>query len=258
MKDKKDNFNQFILISLGLHLVLFIFLTVKVVFFPRELTRHEPAVRVDMVALPEKIKPQVPLAEKAKPKPKPPPKEVEKPKPVPPPKKEPPKPKPKPKVKKPKAKPKPAKPKPKPQSKAMKKEQQGALERIKARKNLEAKQEEETQKREYKGNELSKGDSLGGIQKLQHDSYLGDLNNHIKNHWNLPEWLADKELKATVVLLISDSGRIKSKRFISRSGNTLFDQQVNDTLEKANPLPPPPDDLVSFFANEGVEIRFPD
>ncbi len=241
---------------MGFHGVIFIVLTVKVLFFPSEPPIYKQAVRVDVVALPEKnVTPPKPIAKKAEPKAitK---KEQNKPKP----KKE------KPKTPKPKVKPKPKAPnkpkvtekkKEKPKEKNVEEEQNSALARLKAMQKLKEKQEV-AQKQEFKGNEISKGNSLEGIQKLHHESYLDELDSHIRNYWNLPEWLANGNLKARVLLLIDKNGAIKDKSFISKSGNDLFDQHVFNTLDKASPLPAPPENLTDFYSTRGVEIRFPE
>ena len=260
MKKQHDSFSKYITISIVFHLIVLVFLTVRVLFFPDQSLDYQKSVRIDVVALPDKIqakpapeaqvqKPEpVAKKEEAKPKktPKPKPEKKSEPKKV--------------VVEKPKAKKKEA-PKPKKEEvvENSKEEQDSAIARLKAMQKLRAKQaEEETQKQDFKGNAVSKGNALTGLEKLQHESYLSTLDSHIRNHWNLPEFLAVGNLKASVLLLISKDGTIRSKSFIVKSGNSQFDQHVLGTLEKANPLPAPPKDLVDFFANKGVEIRFPE
>ena len=89
---KQSGFKKFLLVSLLIHLVFFIFSVAKVVFLPTETITIEPTMRVDIVALPDKIdkipEPIKPIeekpkpVEKPKPKPKPekkaPPKKIEK------------------------------------------------------------------------------------------------------------------------------------------------------------------------------------
>ncbi len=273
MNKPRDSFSKFLVLSVGFHAVIFIILTVKVLFFPTETPEFKQAVRVDVVALPDKVEaPPQPVPKKEEPKPV---AKKEEPKPVA--KKEEPKPEPKPKPKKPKPKtPKPKvkpkiveKPKPKPKPKKAEKkkeepkedvkdEQDSAIARLKAMKKLKEKQEAAAQKQEFKGNAVSRGNSLEGLQKLHHESYLDELDAHIRNYWNLPEWLASGNLKARVLLLISRNGAISNTSFLAKSGNDLFDQHVLSTLEKASPLPAPPSNLTDFYSTKGVEIRFPE
>ncbi len=255
MKKPQDSYFNFVLISLGFHGAILALLTIKILFFPSEAPEYKQAVRVDVVALPEKN------TEPPKPHPKPPEpvKEKQKPKPKP----KPPKPKPKlpkPKPKKPKPKPIVKKPKPKKPNK-VKDDQDSAIARLKALQKI--KEQEKTkddpiQKIEYKGNQLSKGNSLTGMAKLHHQDYLDKLDAHIRSYWNLPEWLASGNLRASILLQINKDGAIKGKQFVSKSGNDLFDQHVVSTLEKASPLPTPPAALIDFYATKGVEIRFPE
>ena len=240
----------YLILSIMIHLVVLGALTIKVLFFPDTAPEYKSAIRVDVVALPEKIKnppqPAAPKKEKTK-------------KPVA--KKEPPKPKPKPKkVVKKKPKLKAIKKKiTKAKTKKIKDEQDSAIARLRALKNLRDKEQKAaTQKIEYKGNQISKGNSLTGLAKLHHESYLDQLDSHIRGFWNLPEWLASGNLKARVLLRISRTGSIVAKTFLTGSGNELFDEHVMSTLEKASPLPIPPKDLLDFYATKGVEIRFPE
>ncbi|MCJ8277030.1 MAG: TonB C-terminal domain-containing protein [Bdellovibrionales bacterium] len=246
MKRPKDSFNKYIFVSVAFHLVVVAFLTVRVLFFPEEAVDIKSAVRIDVVALPEKqTTPPKPAVEK-KPEPvakKEPPKPKEKPKP---------KPKPKPVEKK---KPKVALKKKK--LKETKNEQDSALARLKAMQKLKNKKKQATPPQEYKGNEVSKGNSLSGLDKLKDDSYKSDLETHIKSHWVLPEWLRDAQHQAVIIVFISKTGSITNKTFLTKSGNKLFDEQVLSTLEKANPLPKPPSNLIDLYANKGVRVSFP-
>lgn len=254
MKKPQDSFAAFIISSLLLHGIVLTLLTVKILFFPASVDEHKQAVRIDVVALPEKqtelpkpptSKPEVAKEEPPKPEVKP----------------DPPKPKPKPKPKIPKPKPKPMLPKPKkPDPEKVKDEQESALDRLKALQKLKDQKKDQNpiKKIEYKGNQISKGNSLTGIEKLHHDNYLDSLDGHIRNYWNLPEWLANGNLKASIILFIDKNGGVINKVFVLKSGNDLFDQQVIGTIDKANPLPAPPANLVDYYTTKGIELRFPE
>ncbi|MEM7647063.1 MAG: TonB C-terminal domain-containing protein [Pseudomonadota bacterium] len=251
MSSEKDSFSRFVAISVAFHVAVLVLLTVKVLFFPSQAPEHKSAVRIDVVALPEKQVEKPKIAKKAP--------MVETPKPMP-------MPMPKPMVAKaPKPMPKP-KPKPKPKKKTVhlekkkketKEEQNSAIARLKALQKLKDNESKPIPK-EKKGNSISKGNALTGLEKLHHESYLDDLDQHIRSYWNLPEWLANGNFKAKVLLKINRNGGIQEKLFVLKSGNELFDSQVVSTLEKANPFPAPPSNLVDFFATKGVEIRFPE
>lgn len=250
MKEPKDPFLKYIYLSVGLHVAVLLALTLKVALFPSKPSEFQQSVRVDVVALPEKNieKPKVA--------------EVKKPEPVK--KKEKPKPEKKVAEKKPEPKPKP-KPKKKVFSeKKLKDKQNRAVEQLtataKIKKRLEEKnKKEETKAVEFKGNQISRGYSPdGGINQLYHNNYQEQLFSHIRNHWRLPEWLDNKELRASVVIMINRRGAIIAKNFVLKSGNDIFDQQVFTTLDKAAPVPAPPAKLAKAYETQGIEIRFPE
>lgn len=248
MNKNKDSFSHYLYISIGFHVCILIALTVRILFFPSEVPVSTQSVRIDVVALPDKV-----MEESTAPK-------VEAPKPV----KEK-----QAKVEKPvetvKPKPAPEKPKiislekkPSKKKEAVEDEQNSAIARLKAMQKLKDKQAKEPKEEEFKGNEVNKGNSLTGLHKIQERTYVGELERHIRSFWNLPEWLANGNLNARVLLLINKNGGISNKSFILKSGNDLFDEHVLGTLEKASPLPPPPADLVDNFATKGIEIGFPE
>ena len=239
MKDQRDHFSNFIGLSTVFHLGIFVLFMVRVFVFPSEIPINQRSLRVDVVALPEKQMgrkqkasgKQKTRSQKTKSK-----KTVEKPK----------------NLKNSKLHSK--------KKESFKNKQSSAIDRLKAIKKMEKERElkEQSGKKEYKGNLLNRTQSLGGLEKLHHESYLDQLDDHIRSHWSLPGWLANSKLKARVLLLIDKNGMILNKSFVLQSGNDDFDQYIFRTLEKANPLPSPPDDLVDFYSTRGVELRFPE
>ena len=236
---QNDRFSNFILLSFVLHLGVFILFTVKILVFPSEIPIYQQSVRIDIVALPEKkpllqgkTKPMAKIQIKKK---------AEKP----------------PEIKPLKLEKKKSHSEKK---KQLKEEQNSAIARLRALKHLETrkKSKEQPKKQEYKGNAISEGSSLNGLEKLHHESYLNQLDRHIRNYWNLPEWLTSANLSTRVLILIDKNGDILSKNLILKSGNEFFDQNVFKTLEKANPLPPPPANMADFYSTKGVEFRFPE
>jgi colicin import membrane protein len=258
MKSNSDK--KYLLISIILHVSLFLVMTVKVYFFPMERPEFIRSVRVDLVALPDKDPEEGPQgAEK-------PPAEVAK-------TKEEAKKKPEEAVKLPPEKPtkkekvakkeKPKKPESKKEdTKALTKDRQNsALKRLEALAKIKKMNEikkDAAEGKAYKGNQLSEGNSLTGIEKIQHDQYLSQLDQHIKKNWQLPEWLSQKNLTAAVLVRFDESGSILEKRLTRSSGNTSFDNQALQSITISAPLPPPPENLVSYFKVRGIELRFPE
>jgi colicin import membrane protein len=266
-KQQDDTFNRGIGISFALHAVLISFFTLKAVFFTPEAIDFTQAIQVDMVGLPDKIEPTTlppPAAAKENPKPAPAPKEEPKP------------------VEKPaeKAAVKPELPKHQPKKDDSinldknKASQQSAIEKLKAMAALEKIKEEVADEKKkpapsstgantsepskIKGNMVSPGTSLTGLNKLQHDNYGAELNRHIKQHWTLPEWLSKRELKAQVVVYIDTRGNVLERKIVKSSGNPSYDEEVLAAVDKSAPFPPPPEKFQAYVSVNGILIGFPE
>jgi len=250
---------KYLLISIGAHAALLVLLTVKVYFFPSERPQFIKAVRVDLVALPDKDPEEGPQGVE-----KPPAETAKKPEPAKPKKEEPVKlPSEKtakaPKEKKPKEPPKKEEPK---EDKATKEKQNEALKRLQALANLKKKMNESKKDgpegKQYKGNQLNEGNSLTGIEKVQYDKYLSQLNDHIKRNWQLPEWMAQKNLSCSVWIRFDENGNLLEKRVRRSSGDPAFDRQAIEAITASIPFPLPPENLSDSFKVHGIEVRFPE
>lgn len=236
------------------HIALVICLTIKTYFTPEETLDFAPAVRVDIVSLPNKL-PQKMLPYESLPEP---PKEKEAPPPPPI----------QPKFES-KAEPKaPAIDKDAVDLTKIREKQAEALRKLRAQEAIEklkklAQTETKTQKqgsekrRLIEGDEIRAGTALTGLNRLQHDEYVSALEPHIKQHWSLPEWLARKGLQATVQLRIDARGLLLDKRIVKSSGRAEYDEAALDTIDKANPFPAPPQKFISLMETTGVLIHFP-
>lgn len=245
--------------SLGFHIGLVLFLIVRSFFVSSDVVNYDSAIRVDLVGLPDKIDPQQ-LAPKPTPKSTP---SVEKNEPEPP--------------------PAPAKEMQKLPDKtkldtesinldSVKKKQQQALNKLKSmsaidqiKKNIEAQKKaaEEAAKQHkatapVKGNILSAGTELTGLNKLQHENYLSQIDHQIKANWSIPEWLAKKDYKAQVLLKLDESGIILSRQIVRSSGNGNYDDVVLETIDKSAPYPAPPEKLINIVGVRGLLIGFPE
>lgn len=251
-------------LSFALHAFAISFLTLKAVFFTPPSVDYSQAIRVDMVGLPDKIEPkEIPAPAKEEAKPAPAPKEtpkeakVEKPTPAP-------------DVKMP---PKTAQKDPDAINlEKVKSKQQNAMDKLKAMAALDKiKDDVESEKKkaagtgkkvdiaaQIKGNQVSPGTSLTGLNKLQHDTYIADLDKHIKQNWALPEWLAKRDLSAQVRVLIDARGLVIGKKIVKSSGNPSYDDEVLATIERSSPFPPPPDKFAGLLEVEGILVGFPE
>jgi colicin import membrane protein len=253
----RDDLNLPLLYSAVGHLVVVLVFTVKAVFFPEAIEVYQPAIRVDIVDLPDKLpsQPPPPVAEAPKPEP-------EKAEPAAPP--EPPKPEvnePEPEVV---LSPKKQDIKSKEDSKltaaeAIKKlKKQAAIDRIKEEMKETERQELAQRVSQYKGNVLSPGTELTGVNKLQHENYLGDLDRHVKQFWSLPEWLARGNYSAQVRVFIDDHGLLLKAQLVKSSGNPSYDETVIETVKKAVPFPVPPEKFRAIVSVNGMVLGFPE
>ena len=235
-----DSFSRAVWISIGLHIFLFLSLTIKYIFFKGEPLIYENAVRVDLVALPDKLPP----AESAAPQPIEPPKQV-----IPPP------------AKLPKVEPKNDeinldKSKLKEKAALKKLKEMDAFEKIKRQ--MEAEQRLKAAEKVFKGNQLSSGTELRGLSKLDHDNYIANVKKKIYDNWDLPEWLAQKDLKAQVLARFDENGNLIYKQMLKSSGNPSYDELIMDALQKSSPVPVPPEKLSKIISQEGILIGFPE
>jgi colicin import membrane protein len=268
--EDNDELPRGLVVSFVVHAVIISFFTLKAVFLTPESIDYSAAIRVDIVGLPDKVKPEdvaPPAATKEEAKTALP----DKPEKTPPP-------------------PKPVeKPVEKPAEKAVKMpakkdldtvnlektkhDQKNALEKLKAMAAVEKLKEDaanEKKKKEaaagtaaaggpkLKGNVISPGTAITGLAKLQHDSYVVDLDHHIKRNWALPEWLAKRDLKAQVRVTIDSNGNVLSRRISKTSGNSSYDEEVLATIDRSAPFPKPPDKFTSVLAVDGILIGFPE
>jgi TonB family protein len=238
---------QGLIASLAAHACVLLALGARLVLYPPEPMQIERAIRVDIVGLPSFAKPA--LEEPAPPAPKAP------------------------------APPAATKEKPPPEpSKAgpsaadinkfslntAKKSQAGAIKRLEAFKKLEAMSkaqpaaEAKPAAAPIRGNQVVAGNSLTGVAKIDYDGYLEGLDAQVKKHWALPEWLANANLKAQVVVWLDARGNVVKKKMVSSSNNPVFDQRVMEAIDKASPFPPPPARLADIFAVDGVKLGFPE
>ena len=255
--------NRGIYISLIAHASLILFMVIKVSFFTKPQINLSEAIRVDMVGLPEKYNPgekSNDLPEKIEKQPEP---VVEV--------------KPEPKVE---AKPEEKKPEPKTESKPdpkakadddavslnkSKQKQKAALEKLKKMSAIEKiRQQVQNEKnaaataKTYKGRVISKGTSLTGLDKLQSENYLVQLDALIKSNWALPQWLIGKPLKTKILVKIHPDGRVADRKIVQTSGNPTYDEYCLQAIEKAAPFPKVPEKFTEVYSEDGVLFGFPE
>lgn len=258
MLSPPDDFKTALIWSAAAHLLFVLLLTVRAIFFAGEPLHLESAIRVDIVGLPDKARslPE-PLAETlAEPltatapstaaekteqeatKAALPVKSTDAPPAV---------------VLKPKM----------PDPKESKKHQDAAMKRLEALARLERQAKADAAVKalastgksgQVKGNAISRGSSLTGLTRLDHDRYLDEIESRIRKLWNPPKFLAKAGLRVRIVLFINNQGLVTAKKTVQSSGNSVFDDSVTAAIDGAQPFAPPPDSLSSLLAQQGVEL----
>jgi protein TonB len=72
--------------------------------------------------------------------------------------------------------------------------------------------------------------------------WLRDARIHVRRNWTLPGNFRMQSLAAEVTVKLDDAGQVKGKpRIERRSGNPWYDDGVVRSIEKASPLPAPPE-----------------
>jgi colicin import membrane protein len=236
-----DTFSRSIWVSLMGHGIVAMLLFLKAFVAPQEPIQIRNAIRVDMVGLPDKV---VEL-----------PKPQDKPAPAPP------------------AAPVPAKkaeskkteaPKVdlKKKKKELAKSEKQAMEKLKAMDAIEKMKKElsrsKTGAKPVKGNQLAKGNSLTGLERIEYDRYFDQLKSKVLEAWNLPQWLANQDLHASVRVLIDERGYIVKKTVERSSGNEVFDSKAMEAVEASSPLPEPPQRLRGILSTSGIIFSFPE
>ncbi len=230
MKDD-ESFRTFLYVSIIIHAAIITGSLIKHWLMPGDILVVPEAIRVDVVDLPDKI-PQT--APPIQPMPKIAPLPV--------------------------AKLPPHKPQAIPKN--IKASQNEALAELKAMDEIQKMQQQlektsnkptQHQKKSYKGNIISSGDSFSGLSRLHVNDYLSALKSKVQAHWSLPQWLSDANLKAQVIVQLDGDGSISRSQIYVSSGNAIFDSSCLAAVQNSSPFAPPPDEV----KNSILLIHFP-
>lgn len=232
-QEQDDAFKQFVVLSLLLHLILLITITLKNIFVSGEVIELQRSVRVDLVALPDKVPEELAQPTKSKEKSK----LVD------------------------------LKPKSEEKKGSLKEIQKKALEKLQALSALEKIKNEvrensrrsksveaAPEKFQFKGNIISSGSDFTGLSRLRVNEYLENLKAKVHEHWILPQWLNDVSLKAEIIIVIDQRGYVIKKDVRTPSGNSVFDESCLVAVVDAAPFSSPPEEV----RDNQILIRFPD
>jgi TonB family protein len=133
-----------------------------------------------------------------------------------------------------------------------------AIEKVKGMLSKEKNKESQEATKVYKGNILSPGTELQGVNKMDHQDYHGLLDHHVKQFWSLPEWVAKAKLKAQVRIHLNENGLLVDAKIVKSSGQTSYDDSVMESVRKASPYPAPPIKFRDVVRVDGILLGFPE
>ncbi|MBK5095684.1 MAG: cell envelope integrity protein TolA [Deltaproteobacteria bacterium] len=92
----------------------------------------------------------------------------------------------------------------------------------------------------------------------EHLAYFRKLDEKIRSNWNVPALTAGERenLMVRIRIVIEQDGRVSQVRMEKTSGNTYFDDSVRRAINKASPLPVPPEQLRGGEDHYEVGFRF--
>jgi colicin import membrane protein len=95
----------------------------------------------------------------------------------------------------------------------------------------------------------------GGIVRgLEYIMYTEQVKRRVKENWIVAE--RRDRLNAIVRFNVQPDGEISALEMLKSSGDSAFDQSVMRAVNKANPLPPPPEAYREEFVSQKVEVTF--
>lgn len=110
------------------------------------------------------------------------------------------------------------------------------------------------------GNKLFKGASLSGDYSdediSEFSKYIQTLPEYIREHWKLPSYLIDRDLKCRIKIFLSRDGDLLKSEVIETSGVEEFDQRATEALKRTS-FPLPSKKVASRLITSGIILGFP-
>src|SRR5215813_3958003 len=94
----------------------------------------------------------------------------------------------------------------------------------------------------------------GTVRGLEFIMYTEQVKRRVKESWIVAE--KKPGLTATVRFGVQPDGEVFAIELVKRSGDRAFDESAVRAVNKANPLPPPPQTYQQEFATQKVEVTF--
>lgn len=243
--------DRFIFISFALHISIMLIFAISEFLFPSKSISFERAIRIDMIALPDKVDPNkstVASPPAANPKNEPlsqnPTSELSKVT--------------TPSLLKKTISQKEILPKNNLNSAVNKINQLSAIDKLSKSVQVDEQLNAQLKNLVFKGNVLADGNSLKGLAKLEAEEYVFQVEDHIRSRWKIPQWMVGKSYRAKVLVKWDSGGNLTLVQFIESSSNDSFDEVVMNTIQAAAPFPAPPEKFVAMMRKQGVIFGFPE
>ncbi len=94
--------------------------------------------------------------------------------------------------------------------------------------------------------------SRTALEEVRLRAYYNRLWERVKDHWTIPPGLKGRDLSVIVSVVLDRQGRILRRVVEESSGSEAFDTAALMALERAQPLPPMPDEV----RDETLEVGF--
>jgi colicin import membrane protein len=111
------------------------------------------------------------------------------------------------------------------------------------------------------GNRLSKGTALtGDTSDMANSAFVGyvqTLPDRVREHWRLPGFLREQQLKCRIHIWIGLRGEILKTEIRESSGNSEFDTKAEAAVRAAAPFGVPPVDAAPQLSARGIILGFP-
>lgn len=88
-------------------------------------------------------------------------------------------------------------------------------------------------------------------------NYYNTVWHRIKEEWILPPSLLEEsqDLETVIVIKVQRDGGIVERWFEKKSGSPMYDESAMRAIQKANPLPPFPEELEEDFLEIGIRFH---
>lgn len=110
------------------------------------------------------------------------------------------------------------------------------------------------------GNKISKGSALVGdysdAENSEFSAYVQNLPGVIREHWKLPGYLLEKNLRCRIRIYLNREGKLIKQEIVESSGDNEFDARARAAVEAAK-YPVPSKEVGDRLIKSGIILGFP-